>query len=1098
MRKIVTAFAGLLLCSALTYGQSRLITGQVKDDKGNPVPYATVKLKGSSRGVSADQNGNFKIEAGNSKALVASATGFAQSEIVIGSESTVVIALKAGDEQLNEVVVTAMGIRRTKNSLPYAAQQVNGDEVSKTRSANFIGGMSGKVSGVEIKQNNTLGGSTNVVIRGAKSLVGNNQALFVVDGVPIDNSNNNTSDQKTGRGGYDYGNAAADVNPDDIESINVLKGAAASALYGSRAANGVVMITTKKGKRGLGVTINSGVTVSSIDKSTFAKYQHSYGANYGSANGYGSPDGNFFYFDANGDGTPDLVTPTTEDASWGAKFDPSLMVYQWDAFDASSPNYGKATPWVAGANDPTTFFEKPVNFNNSIYIDGGGDKGSFKLGYTKNNDKGVLPNSFVNKDLVNFGATYNLTSKLSAFASVNFSKISGQGRYGTGYSGDHSTNLMTNFRQWWQTNVDVKEQKAAYDRTGKNVTWNVADPSDPVNGLVPIFWNNPYWVRYKNYETDSRSRYFGNMGLTYKITDWLDVLGRVSLDSYNETEEERVAVGSLEVPYYSKFLRSFREYNYDLMANFNKDIAKDLNLKATVGLNIRRDQVSSTFNSTNGGLSVPDIYALNNTKNPSLPAVENDYQIGVDGLFASATLGYRDMLFLDLTGRRDKSSTLPVDNNTYYYPSASLGFVFSKLIDNAPWLSYGKARLNYAEVGNSADPKALIDYYSINPAFGNTAMTSIGANNSISSLNPALVTKNNPNLVPEKTKSIEGGVEMSFFKNRLGFDVTYYSTKTVNQIVPAPISRATGFDAKYINVGEIDNHGLEVSLNGTPIKTKDFSWNIALNWTRNRNKVVSLGEGITNFQLGSFQGGVTLNAALGEPYGTIRGQNFVYQNGQKLVSSKGYYVKSPNSNDVIGNVNPDWIGGINNTFKYKNFALTFLIDIRHGGDIFSLDMYYGLATGLYPETAGTNDLGKPVRNKLSDGGGVVFPGITADGKANATRVNGSILDDNGQEQSLFGMYGYYRNPAAAFIYDASYIKLRDLTLTYSFPDKMMQSTKVFKGIDVSLFGRNLWIIHKNLPYSDPEEGISSGNLQGYQVGAYPSTRVIGLNLKLKF
>ncbi|MDI3320023.1 SusC/RagA family TonB-linked outer membrane protein [Pinibacter soli] len=1092
MRKIVTAFAGLLLCSALTYGQSRLITGQVKDDKGNPVPYATVKLKGNSRGVSADQNGNFKIEAGNSKELLVSATGFAPSAIAIESESTVIIALKAGDTQLNEVVVTAMGLRRTKNSLPYAAQQVNGDEVAKTRANNFIGGMSGKVSGIEIKQNNTLGGSTNVVIRGSKSLVGNNQALFVVDGVPIDNSNNNTSDQRTGRGGYDYGNAAADINPDDIESINVLKGAAASALYGSRAANGVVMITTKKGKRGLGVTINSGVTMASIDKSTFAKYQHSYGGGYGSANDYGSPDGNFFYFDANGDGVDDLVTPTTEDASWGAKFDPSLMVYQWNAFDASSPNYGKATPWIAGANDPTTFFEKPVNFNNSIYIDGGGDKGSFKLGYTKSNDKGVLPNSFVNKDLVNFGATYNLTTKLTAFASVNFSKIAGQGRYGTGYSGDHSTNLMTNFRQWWQTNVDVKELKDAYDRTGKNVTWNWADPTDPVNGLVPIFWNNPYWVRYKNYETDGRSRYFGNMGLTYKITDWLDVLGRVSLDSYNEKQEERVAVGSLEVPYYSKFLRSFSEYNYDLLANFNKDIAKDLNLKATVGLNIRRTSVSSTFASTNGGLSVPNIYALNNTKNPPLPAIENDYQIGVDGLFASATLGYKDMLFLDLTGRRDKSSTLPVDNNTYYYPSASLGFVFSKLIDNAAWLSYGKARLNYAEVGNSADPKALVDYYSINPAFGNTAMTSVGSNNSISSLNPALVIKNNPNLVPEKTKSFEGGVEMAFLKNRLGFDVTYYNTKTVNQIVPAPISRATGFDAKYINVGEIDNQGVEVSLNGTPIKTQDFSWNIVLNWTRNRNKVVSLGEGIQNFQLGSFQGGVTLNAALGEPYGTIRGQNFVYNpdSHQPEVKANGYYVKSATSNDVIGNINPDWIGGINNTFKYKNLALSFLIDIRQGGDLFSLDMYYGLATGLYPETAGLNDKGNPVRNSIADGGGIINPGVNqSDGKPNTTRVDIS---------TLFGAYGYYRKPAAAFIYDASYVKLRDLTLTYSFPDRMMESTKVFKGIDVSLFGRNLWIIHKNLPYSDPEEGISSGNLQGYQVGAYPSTRAIGLNVKLKF
>lgn len=1091
MRKLVALFSGLLMCIITATGQTRSVSGKVSDENGTPIDGASIQIKGSSSGTVTDAQGYFKISAKPTDVLVFSATNFGAKEVKVAEQAIINIRLERQTAVIDEVVVTALGIKRTRNSLPYAAQTVNGDEVSKTRSASFIGGMSGKVSGLEIRQNNTLGGSTNVVIRGSKSLVGNNQALFVVDGVPVDNSNTNTSDQTRGRGGYDYGNAASDINPDDIESINVLKGAAASALYGSRAANGVVMITTKKGKKGaLGITVNTGMTWGAIDKSTFAKYQHSYGAGYGRYyDTQVDPKGWFFNIDVNGDGIPDLVTPTTEDASWGYKFDPSLMVYQWNAFDPSSPYYGKATPWVAAANDPSAFFVKPTSNNVSVYIDGGGDKGTFKLGYTRSDEKGILPNSEIRKDLVNFGATYNITDKLTAGGNINFSKISGLGRYGTGYSGDHSTNLMTNFREWWETNVDVKELAAAYNRTGKNVTWNLADPSDPVNGVVPAYWNNPYWVRYKNYETDGRSRYFGNVNLTYKINNWLDVMGRVSLDSYDELQEERIAVGSLEVPYYGKYTRSFREYNYDLLANMNKDLNKDLNLKATVGLNMRRTSVSSMLASTNGGLSVPDIYALSNTKNPMVAPIENVYEVGVDGLFASATLGYKDLLFLDLAGRRDKSSTLPVNNNAYFYPSTSLGFVFSKLIEKTPWLSYGKARVNYAEVGNSADPQALYDYYSINPSFGNTGMSSVGGNNAVSALNPTAVVKNNPNLKPERTKSFEAGIEMAFFKNRLGFDVTYYNSQTTDQVVPAPISRATGYDAKYINVGQIDNHGVEVSLYGTPVKTRDFSWTINLNWTRNRNKVVSLGEDIQNFQLGSFQGGVTLNAALGEPYGTIRGEGFVYTNGQRTVGANGYYLKSGNSNDIIGNINPDWIGGINNTLRYKNLALSFLVDIRQGGSVFSLDTYYGLATGLYEETAGLNDLGNPVRNTIANGGGIIFQGVTADGKPNTKRVDIS---------SSFGAYGYSRNPAAAFVYDASYVKLRDLTLTYSLPDKVMSKLKGFKGIDISVFGRNLWIIHKNLPYSDPEEGISSGNLQGYQVGAYPTTRTIGANLKFKF
>jgi hypothetical protein len=358
-------------------------------------------------------------------------------------------------------------------------------------------------------------------------------------------------------------------------------------------------------------------------------------------------------------------------------------------------------------------------------------------------------------------------------------------------------------------------------------------------------------------------------------------------------------------------------------------------------------------------------------------------------------------------------------------------------------------------------------------------------------------TKNNPNLKPERTKNFEVGLEMSFFDGRVGFDGTFYKTNTVDQIVPAPVSRATGYDTKYINAGNVQNKGIEIQLNGTPVKTDNFSWVITVNWTRNRNEVVSLGVpvsqgGIDNLQLGAYQGGVSINAALGQPYGTIRGTNFVYNaNGQKLVDANGYYQISGTSNEIIGNINPDWIGGINNKLNYKSFSFSFLIDMKHGGSLFSLDRYYGLATGINPETAGTNQLGNPTRDALGDGGGWLFPGVKADGTPNDVMVDASA--ENG-----YGTFGYVYNPAAAFVYDASYVKLREVVVSYSLPKSIASKLKS-TGIDVSLVGRNLWIISKNTPYSDPEDGLGSGNLaSGYQVGTYPNVKNLGFNIKFKF
>lgn len=1068
------------------YAQTRTITGKVvaKED-GYPLPGVSVRLKNSTTGTVTNADGVFSLPVSETNpVLVFSFIGYTTQEQTAAG-NTINISMASASRELGEVVVTgALGITRTRNQQAYAAQQVSGDEVSKQRSSNFVNGLQGKVAGLEIRQNNSLGGSTNVVLRGNKSMYTNNQALFVIDGVPFNNgapsstsnlagSNVNSSDQKTGRAGYDYGSPVNDLNPDDIESVTVLKGAAGSALYGSQGANGVILITTKKAAKGLGITVNAGLTVGKVDKSTFAKYQKEYGGGYGPF--YEDDSGFFWNRDANGDGVPDLIAPLTEDASYGAQFDPNLLVYQWNAFYPGLANYGKATPWVAAKNDPSSFFKTALSNNQSIFITNGSDKGSFKLGYTRNNDSGILPNSNILKNAINFGGTYNVTSKLTVGANVDYTRTDGLGRFGTGYD---SNNLMGNFRQWWQVNTDVKEMENAYKTSGgKNITWNLTDINDP----TPIYWDNPYFVRYQNYESDTRNRYFGNVNANYKVNSWLNVLGRITVDNWNQLQEERRAVGSTGVSGYNRRNMSWNETDYDLIATMDKNLSTDFSLKALLGTNIRKQTYQTISAGTNNGLLVPGVYSVSNSFSSPLAPLEENQRREVDGIFTGATLTWKKMLVLDGTLRRDVSSTLGKGNNTFYYPSINGGFVFSEMLKNKSWLSYGKLRLNYAEVGNDAPIYSRFTTYTIGTPINEQPQAYISA------------TKNNLDLKPERSKSTEGGLEMAFFNNRLGFDVTYYVNKTVNQIIPVVTSPAYGYTAQFYNSGTVQNKGVEVALNGTPVSSNNFSWKINVNWSRNRNKVVELftdpaGNAITNLQLASFQGNVTLNATLGQPLGTLRGSDFIYNNGQKVVGEDGYYSATSTSNNVIGNANPNWIGGINNSFRYKNFNLSFLLDFRKGGSVFSLDSYYGMDTGLYPETAGLNDLGNPSRNTIANGGGVILPGVNANGSPNTTRV----------ENVGSGLYGYEYNPDKAFVYDAGYVKLREAVIGYSLPQKLVSKLGPVKGVDLSLVGRNLWIIHKNVPYSDPEEGLSSGNLQGYQGGAYPSVRTVSFNAKFRF
>ena len=1077
-KSILLVFALVMTLLQQVQAQDRTISGKVTDRGTNQgLPGVTVLVKGTTVGTSSNSDGAYSLSVpSNATTLSFSFIGFASQERAIGSSNTIDVALAGDSKQLNEVVVTALGVERTRNSLAYAATQLEGQDITVGRNPNAINGLEGKVAGLNITQSNGLGGSSNVVIRGTKSITGNNQALFVVDGVPISNQNTSGGAQASGGLGYDYGNAAADINPDDIATTTVLKGAAATALYGSRAANGVILITTKKGRKGFGVSLNSGVTFGKIDKSTFIKYQDKYGAGYGRY--YGPTNLNF-----NDSPTGELVAVTSDDASYGAAFNPTLLVRQWYSYIPGDPNFGKATPWIAATNGPDTFFETSVSTLNSVVIDGGNDQGMFKLGYNNTVDRGILPNSNITKNTVNFAGSFNLSPKLTFSSTANFTVVKGLGRYGTGYNSD---NIMTNFRQWWETNVDIKQQKEAYDReqnaanplNNGNATWNFSSPENGDNSA--IFWNNPYFVRYQNYETDSRYRTFGNVMGTYKVFKGFDVVGRVTIDSYSEQQEQRSAIGSSaadHVPYYERYNHTFREMNYDLFGNFNKNLSEDFTLRGVIGANMRRVYNSSIDASTNGGLISTGLYSLGNSINSINAPTESLTQVGVDGVFANANLGYRERLFLELTGRMDKSTTLPKANNSYFYPSAALGYVFSEdLRDAAPWLSYGKLRANFAAVGNDATPLYLYDIYRGHTPFNGNAINALPNQ------------KNNINLKPERTTSYEAGFETAFLDNRLGLEATVYQANTNNQILPVSVSSATGYLSHIVNGGDVRNRGIELSGFVVPVKTESFNWRLGANWTHNENKVVS--QALDNVVIATYQGGVSSNSTVGQPFGVLRGTDFVYApNGQKVITPAGYYQRT-DANQVIANPNARWRGGITNTLSYKSISLNFLIDIKSGGDVFSLDRYYGLATGLQPETAGTNDLGNPSRNTLANGGGVILNGVLGDGTTPNTKRVGN---------SNYGLYGYLRNPNAAFVYDGSFVKLREVALTFGLPKAVLAKVSFLKTASLSVIGRNLWIIHKNLPDADPEDMASSGNIgQGYQGGSYPAVRTLGLNLRIGF
>ncbi|KFC22284.1 SusC/RagA family TonB-linked outer membrane protein [Epilithonimonas lactis] len=986
--------------------------------------------------------------------------------VVLSSSFAMVSAQTVQDtaktQDIEGVVVTALGIKREKKSLGYASQEIKADALSDgtTNTGNIAAQLSGKVAGLNVTTTNNFGGSSNLLIRGVKTVQGGNP-LIVIDGSPV----NNTS---TYGSAVDYGNALSDINQEDIESINVLKGAAASALYGERGLNGVIVIVTKNGKGkddgSWGVTYSSTVQAGFVDKSTFPEYQNKYGAGY---------EASFYREDNAPDGTP--YANFYEDASWGPAFNPNQLVYQWDSFDPTSPNFGKATPWVAAKNGPIEFFQTPVTYTNTVSLEKGVKGKNILFTYDNMTADGIVPNSHIGKNTLSLKVNYDLTEKLHASFYSTLTLQDTRGRNVTGYS----DNLMSGFRQWWQTNVDLKALQSAYFNNVKNpseannygnVGWNRYYSNDNHLG----YWNNPYFQVFENYSSDKRNRSFNIASLTYDFTKNITLTGKVSYDRSNLSIENRVAKGSVSQVFgaarnnvdsgYSRqdILRT--ETNYDVFANYKFDITDNINVSGIVGGNIRRNYYNSIFASTEGGLVVPGLYSLGNSADPALAPAESEWTTQTNSGYATASIDFYKIFYLDGTFRADKSSTLPAENNSYSYPSVTGSFIASELI-KTNWLSFWKLRANYAEVGGTADPYSTAYYYTPAGFFGNTGMYG------------SQTTQPNANLKPQRSKEFEVGTEVHFLKGRITADVAYYKTKTIDQILPTlAVSSASGVLNAALNAGQIDNWGWEAQLGLTPVKNNNFTWTVNANWSQNRNKVVSLHPTVSNLLISSFQGGVSMNARVGEAWGTLVGTDYVYLNGEKVINpTTGRYLRQ--SNQIIGNATPDWIGGVRNSFNYKGFSLSFLIDVRKGGDIFSTDMSYGLSTGLFKETGDYRE------------SGIVWEGVNPNGQVNTT-VNAA-----GNSGSLDG---YNFMPNKRFVYDGSYVKLREASVGYSLPKSLLAGT-FLTDAKFSIVGRNLWIIHKNLPYADPEAMVGGGNrAYGYSIGSLPTTRDIGVNVTLKF
>jgi TonB-linked SusC/RagA family outer membrane protein len=1033
----VSALLPAALCAQQPGGVA--ISGRVLTDGGAALPGATVFIQGTQLGVTSQADGRYTFTVpaaqatGQRAVLAARRIGYRGETVPVtltaGARITQDFTLVSTPTQLEGMVVTALGIERDKRSLGVAQQSVAPEELSTAKDPNVVNALSGKVAGVEVTNAGPPGGSARIVIRGQNSITGNNQPLFVVDGIPIDNS----APRNTGFGGLDYGNAASDINPDDVESVSVLKGANAAALYGSRAANGAIVITTKNGRgsRGLGVTLTQNLTFENPLR--LPEFQDVYGQGSG---------GLFSYKDGKGGGIADNVN-----RSWGPRMDGRLITQWWSD--------GQPAPWVPAPNNVRDFFQTGRTSTTSAEVTGASDRADVRLAVTNLDMRSMFPTNTIRRlnTSLNGGAT--ITPKLSTRATVSYVQDRGHNRTGTGYDGNSAIyNLMI----WGGRQRDLPHMKNYMAPDGRQI------------GPNSTTTNNPYWDVYADPNDDTRDRVIGSGQVQYKVNPWLTAVARTGTDWYRSWRSQRFADGNIAVDYsggaFFEQNAYLRETNSDLLLTADNGAKHRLGLRASVGGNLRSNLTKSA-NLGTPHLVVPGTFNIANSA--VTPQVSNNTSARrVNSALAQAQLSWKDYAFLDLTGRNDWSSTLPAGSNGYFYPSASGSFVFTDALPATRLhglLSYGKLRASWAQVGSDADPYQLQVAYSAGTPFG--SVPRFGVPNNVA----------NANLKPEHTRSFEGGAELRFVDDRVSLDATYYSKATTDQIIPAQISPTIGYTSATVNAGTITNKGFELQAGLTPLRNAHgLSWDVTVNFAENRSRVTSLYPGLQTVVLGTYWG-MSVEARLGELYGTFYGNPYLRDPQGRLVLANGL-PQIDQQKIVMGHYSPNWVGGVQNHLRYKGVDFSFLVDTKQGGRIFSTTKMFGNMSGVLKSSLWGRENGET----LTDGGAILIEGVNADGTPNTTKTT---------SQAYFNALFQLHEPNMV---TGSFVKLREARLGYDVPARYARRLRV-SALNVGVVGRNLHL-WTNAPDIDPETAFDASNAQGIEFANFPTARSVGLAFKV--
>ncbi|WP_163410410.1 SusC/RagA family TonB-linked outer membrane protein [Flavobacterium ajazii] len=1014
--------------------QTSAVTGTITDASGMPIPGANVVVKGTKSSTSSDFDGKYSITVPNQSAiLVFTYVGSATKEVPVGGLTTINVTLGASNQQLSEVVVTALGIKREKKSLSYSAQTVSTQELSQARSLNVANSLSGKVAGLNFSTTGTgVGGSSRITLRGNRSLTGNNQPLFVIDGIPMDNT---VTSPATDIGGTTSFDGISNINPEDIESMNVLKGPSAAALYGSRASNGVIVITTKKGSKN-------------------GKANISVSSNFMASSAYNLLNQQDVYGQGNGG-----VYNAASVNSWGPKME-GQQVAAWQLVD--NPNYaGPATyAFTPQPNNATDFFKTGYSLSNNLTASMGNDKTQGYFSYTSTDAKGIVMGNDLKRHNFNLRLTSNLTDKFKLDTKVNYitQKIENAVGAGEGGIGEALYTMPRNLR------YDQYKDFEYIDDAGQ-IRYNYINGDNSLSTLGA----NPFWLAKRNLRADERNRIIAFTSLTYDITKDLSLMVRTGIDqATNKAKVARyasVAILNQDYGSYSESISDNTELNTDFLLAYKKQFG-DFKLNVNAGGNAlvqKREGLSS-----GGTLTKRNFFTLTNLQSTT---VTPDYsKKKINSLYGSSQLSYKDYLYLDLTARNDWSSALPADNRSFFYPSVGLTGIITDMVDiKSDVLSFLKVRGSYAQVGNDTNPYLLADqlsYYGFN---GGVVQSS--------------TLLSNPNLKPEISSSMEFGVNTRLFNNKIGLDFTWFQTNTKDQIFTINLPPSSGFDKQVVNGGEIQNKGIEVVLNANIVEGNKFSWDATANFATYRTKVLSIFEDRTELNLATgYERLAQTIVKKGGDYGDlyIRG----YQrnaDGQIIVDgTTGLPLFTSGFSVLAGNFNPDWTAGLQNKFKYKDFSLSFLVDFRIGGNVISYSQ--ARMTG-----AGVSDI------TLNGRDGFVVDGVVDNGNGTYSPNTTSITAENYWTQVAS------RDPRSAedFVYDATNIRLREVVLGYSLPSKLLRNSP-FTGIDLSIVGRNLFFFVNKAKYFDPEQGVSVGNLQGIESYNIPTTRDFGFNAKFNF